>query len=535
MARATDEPADRPPNHEQTREAFQVRHRRQALALAAVGVAALLTAACGARLTAAQRQAVLGGASAGANSGANGGTFTGTEGGTGTTGAGTTGTSGTGTTGTGTTGSGTTGSGATGTTGTTGGSTSGTGKTTTGTAKPVPGASSAPASAAAGCGKGTLGASDTGVTASTITIGNASDITGPVPGLFTSAQDGVKAFVAYFNSSNQTVCGRHLVLKTYDSQTAESGDHDAATHACSETFALVGSESAYDQGGGPVVQQCGIPDLRSSVNTHARYAVPNSFGTESADEGHISSSIPDYFKQKFGDKVTQHAGFVYINVGVGAEQEKTFEGGYTADGYKFVYTAGIDISDFNYQPYAQAMKDRGVDLIGFVGAESQAARLAQAIHQTPGYNPDVFLLQPNAYDDTYPSDAGSAANGTYIYTDAALFSEASGNPEQQLYIQWLGRVDPQAKPSWFGEYAWSAARLFVETATKVGPNLTRKAFITQLKTVHAWTGNGINSPQDVGGKTTSKCFAVIQYNNGQWTRQSPAPYTCGTLLNTGNG
>ena len=512
--------------------------RRAVVVVAAAGTAALLTAACGARLTNAQRQAVLGGANtgtaaAGANqpvTGANGGTTT--TGGT--TGTGTTGGTGATTTTGGTTGTGTTG----GTGGTTTGGTTGTGTTTKGgtTKGGKPAASaSAPASAAAGCAAGTPGASDTGVTASTITIGNASDITGPVPGLFTSAQDGVKAFVAYFNATHQTVCGRQLALKTYDSQTAESGDHDAATQACSSTFALVGSESAYDQGGAPVVQQCGIPDLRSSINTHTRYAVPNSFGTESADEGHISSSIPEFFKAKFGTKVTQHAGFVYINVGVGAEQEKTFVGGYTADGYTFVYTAGIDISDFNYQPYAQAMKDKGVDLIGFVGAESQAARLAQAIHSTPGYNPDVFILQPNSYDDTYPAAAGAAANGTYIYTDAALFSEAASNPEQQLYIQWLGQVDPSAKPSWFGQYGWSAARLFVETAMKVGPNLTRKAFITQLKTVHDWTGNGINSPQDVGGKTTSKCFAVIQYVNGQWTRQSPAPYTCGTLLATGNG
>ena len=331
------------------------------------------------------------------------------------------------------------------------------------------------------------------------------------------------------------MCGRQLALKTYDSGTSDSGDHDAATKACAETFALVGSESAYDSGGASVVQGCGIPDLRSSVNTHARYAVPYSFGAESADEGHISSAIPDFFKAKFGDKVTQHAAFVYINVGVGAEQAKTFVGGYTAAGYKFVYQAGIDISDFNYQPYAQAMKDKGADLIGFVGAESQAARLAQAIHSVPGYNPDVFILQPNSYDDTYPTAAGPSANGTYIYTDAALFSEAASNPEQSLYIQWLSRVDPSAKPSWFGQFAWSAARLFVDTATSVGPNLTRKAFLDKLKAVHAWTGHGITSPQDVGGKTTSKCFAVIQYQNGQWTRQSPAPYSCGSLLATGNG
>jgi hypothetical protein len=401
----------------------------------------------------------------------------------------------------------------------------------------APAKTSAAASTAAGtaCAAGTLGASDTGVTASQINIVNASDISGPVPGLFQSAQDGVKAFVAYYNSSGQTVCGRHLNLTTLDSATSESGDHDAAVKACSSAFAMVGSESAYDEGGASVVQQCGVPDLRSSANTAARQSSPVSYGTESANEHFISSAVPDFFKQKFGDKVTQHAGFVYINVGVGQEQMRSFEGGYKAAGYKFVYTAGIDISDFNYQPYAQAMKNAGVDFIGFVGAESQAARLAQAIQQTPGFHPDVLLLQPNSYDDTYPKAAGTAANGTYVYTDAALFSEAANNPEQQLYIQWLNRVSPNVKPSWFGQFAWSAARLFVLTAQKAGPNLTRKAFLSQLQQVHAWTGNGIHAPEDVGGKRTAACFAVIQYDNGQWARQSPAPYSCGSLLETGVG
>ncbi|WP_300601051.1 hypothetical protein, partial [uncultured Nocardioides sp.] len=57
-----------------------------------------------------------------------------------------------------------------------------------------------------------------GITDTTITIGNSSDISGPVPGLFESAQDATKAFVAYFNKSNPDgICGRTLVLKNYDS------------------------------------------------------------------------------------------------------------------------------------------------------------------------------------------------------------------------------------------------------------------------------------------------------------------------------
>src|SRR5688500_12316450 len=53
----------------------------------------------------------------------------------------------------------------------------------------------------AGACQGTGGATDKGVTAGEITIANISDISGPVPGIFQSAQQATKAFVEYFNAT----------------------------------------------------------------------------------------------------------------------------------------------------------------------------------------------------------------------------------------------------------------------------------------------------------------------------------------------
>ncbi|WP_323794125.1 hypothetical protein, partial [Nocardioides sp.] len=89
-----------------------------------------------------------------------------------------------------------------------------------------------------------------GVTDSTITIGNASDISGPVPGLFETAQDAMKAYVTYYNKANPDgICGRSLVLKTYDSRTDASADQQAYAAGCTDVFAMVGSVSAFDLGG----------------------------------------------------------------------------------------------------------------------------------------------------------------------------------------------------------------------------------------------------------------------------------------------
>ena len=105
-----------------------------------------------------------------------------------------------------------------------------------------------------------------------------------------------------------------------------------------------------------------------------------------------------------------------------------------------------------------------------------------------------------------------------------------------LYKQWLGRVAPGAAPSYFGMFAWSAARLFVTTAAKVGPQLTRKAMLDAVRGVHDFTAEGMVAPQDVGGKRTSACMTLVRLKGGAWGRLAPASgYSCGSLIDTGVG
>lgn len=397
-------------------------------------------------------------------------------------------------------------------------------------AKAAAAPAAAPAAAAApNCGAGARTNSDVGVTANDITIANASDISGAVPGLFLSARESVQAFVAYYNATGQTVCGRTLKYLPLDSRADQNGDRDAATQACGQAFAMVGSISAFDQGGSPVVQQCGIPDIRTSANTIERQSVPNVFGANSAKLNLISSSVPDYIVQKFPD-AAKNAAYVYINVGVAQEQDKAVVKTYTKRGFVFKDQIPIDIGDVSYNQYAQQLKRDGIKFVQFIGAYQQSAKLAQAF-KSQGYKPDFFLLDFTGYNPDYIAQAADAGEGTYIYNSATPFEEAANNPETLLYLQWLQRTNAQAAPSAFGEFAWSAARLFVTEATKAGTDLKRAKVLSALAGEHAWTGNGITSPQDVGGKNTGKCFFFQQLQGGKWARVSPASgYSCGDLI-----
>ncbi|HEY0932967.1 MAG TPA: hypothetical protein VGD91_04405, partial [Trebonia sp.] len=231
-------------------------HDGRIAAAIAVAALALSLGACGARLSADQKAAAIaygqgahdGSQSADGSQGSNG-TGGGTTGGTG----GTTGGASGGTTG-GVSGGAAGGSSGGGTTGGTGGkSTGGTtgGKTTGGTSGGTGGGSGGGTGGPGGPGSDTCtgtatGSSATGVSATSISLGNASDLSGPIGGLFSSAPQAVQAYIAYFNATHPNgICGRKLTVHSYDSQTSDAGDNQQTLTACQADFALVGSVSAF--------------------------------------------------------------------------------------------------------------------------------------------------------------------------------------------------------------------------------------------------------------------------------------------------
>ena len=363
-----------------------------------------------------------------------------------------------------------------------------------------------------------------GITDDTITIGNASDISGPVPGLFEAAQDATKAYVAFYNKTNPDgICGRSLALKNYDSRTDAGADQQAYTSACNDVFAMVGSMSAFDSGGAPVAEKCGLPDIRSASVTRARNDCSTCFGAQSTVPTQFQNAVPDYVLKNF-KAASQKAAMLYLNAGAAAENGKTQAAAMTARGMKFVYEQGIETSEFNYAPFVQQLKDRDVGYVQFIGAAPQALRLAQAMQQQ-NYEPDVFMLDPTAYTQEY-KQGGEAVEGTTIFTNFVPFEEAASNPETQLYLSWLQQVKPGAEPTFFGVFAWSAARLFVEQATALGGKLDRPALIDAVSKASAWTANNLHSPQVVGPRRTGECWRFIQLKGGSWVPVGGTKYTC---------
>ena len=369
-----------------------------------------------------------------------------------------------------------------------------------------------------------------GITNSTITIANASDLSGPVPGLFKSAQAAVTAYVAYFNSTS-SICGRKLKLLGLDSGTSESGDQQASQTACSNAFALVGSMGAFDTGGASTTGNCGQPDIRASSTETARFKNPTTFGAYSLAVNEVPVAQFPYFKS-LNKNAAPNAGFVYLNAGAASLNADSAIKAESKIGFNFRDKIAIDITSVpNYNLYANQLKNDGIQYVQYIGAYQYAVKLKSAFYQA-GYNP-IFVMDPTAYDAGYVA-AGQPVNGTYSFVPGPLFEEANRNAELQLYLTWLQRTSGGA-PTFFGVYAWSAAVLFTQLAEQLGGKLTRASLVNALRGAHNWTANGLTPAQDPGGRHTGHCMAVVQLENGKWVRKTPFPYTCGPTINSGVG
>jgi ABC-type branched-subunit amino acid transport system substrate-binding protein len=377
---------------------------------------------------------------------------------------------------------------------------------------------------------GNGGATDVGVTSTSITIANVSDVTGAVPGLFEDARFAVQAYAKYINARYPGgIYGRHLAVEALDSQLDSGAARSASIQACNDSFAGVGSISAFDQGAAPVIAACkskgGLyPDLRGLATTDQMKAVANAFPMNAAGTGDqrsfgqygwLASAFPDAIKK---------AVIVYSDGEVtrqNAKQDK--EATTNIYGFNWIDEIPVATTETNYAPAAQQIKSDGAAYVTFVGAYQQAASLAKAMAQFQ-FKPQVYMPTVTAYTPNFLAQSGATVEGgnVFLAMPTSLLEERASNPELQLYAQWLQQVKPGALPTSLGQFAWGAAALFVQEAIAVGPNLTRGAMVQRVRAVHAFSPNHMYPDNDVGEKRMTDCVVVATIRNNAFVRYMPA-------------
>ncbi|MGH2728432.1 MAG: ABC transporter substrate-binding protein, partial [Actinomycetota bacterium] len=232
----------------------------------------------------------------------------------------------------------------------------------------------------------------------------------------------------------------------------------------------------------------------------------------------LAIGMANYIKKNY-PQVIDHAAMLYLNAGVTKANALQRKEGYESVGFKFKLYE-VQVLEANYGPIVQRMKDDGIRYVNMVANYQSIQKLLTAMDQANWY-PEVRDFDSVAYSPNFLT-VGAPAEGAILFLTTAISEEASTNPEMQLYIQWLNRVAPGAKPDFFGFYAWSAGRLFAKVHQDVGAKITRKAFLEAVQKVHSWDGYGLHVAHDIGAKLISPCFLYLEVKGGRFVRKHPS-------------
>jgi ABC-type branched-subunit amino acid transport system substrate-binding protein len=398
------------------------------------------------------------------------------------------------------------------TSGTTGGGGSSTGRTgTTGASGPIDNG----------------GATDVGVTATTITVGNVSDLSGPQPGLFQGAVNGTEAYFAYLNS-NGGVYGRQVQLRASDGQTDCTANQNAHSALLGSVFAFVGSFSLYDDCGTQVVKaHPDVPDVSFALGEKTQQNTVNQFSPHFLPAGAPNGPFC-YLAKKYPDLV-KSVGSIYANIPSAAASQKAIENTGRSCGWNWLESIPVGATDTTFNAQITRMRNAGVKIVYEVA--TTVGNLAEMKKEADAQGWKPLWVAPVAYNAAFTKLMGSAsaANGVIGYNLYSLFlnkDEVSRIPEVGLFQQWMKRVHPEAPVDLFAMYGWAAGKLFSEQVKAAGPKLTRSKFLTAIRKVHAWNAGGLVAESDVAGHKPGHCYVLWSITAGNFRRLDSDGYRC---------
>jgi hypothetical protein len=404
--------------------------------------------------------------------------------------------------------------------------------------------------AAQGAGGEKPKAAEVGVSADEIRIAVISDDENPLaPGLFHGPAVAVKAFGRYMNAHGG-LAGRKVAVDVLDSHLSADDARNAIIKACSEDFAVVGTAALFLNNMDDAIAckdlagaATGLPDLASVSTEQVEQCSPVTFGVNPPQlVCATKDKSPQTFRQNRGPikyyrshiAKNLHGVFIYSNDLKSAEiGSLSLARGAQAGGVKADDEIGVSARapQSSYTPAAQALKDSGANYAANTTAfNSGVAFHKEAKLQGVSSAGMVWDCWSNCYDKRFIEQGGADVEGQYLQLQQVPFEEAKTNRALADYIKFAGKDGVDG----FGAYAWLAGLLLRDSVNAIverdGVNgVTRAALLEQLKSTHAFTGDGMYGAVDIGNKVPTSCFILMQVKQARFTRvypKKPGTFDC---------
>jgi ABC-type branched-subunit amino acid transport system substrate-binding protein len=384
-------------------------------------------------------------------------------------------------------------------------------------------------------------ADDVGITDSEIRIAIVADVDNPiVPGLFKSAVDSIRAWATTVNKQGG-VAGRKVVVDFIDSKLNPNEARNALITACSQDFALVGTEALFinnvadlEQCKNKQGQPVGMPDLPGIASSAERCSPVTYYLQGSAAYCATKDDHPQTYTAQQGDyryyletnkdlhgiwlapadvKDVKNAAVPSYQAGMNLGIDKDGEG---------VYDVFARDPQSALTPKIQVVKQSGSTFV-YNGSSAAMMVLARREANLQGVNTvKVWACHQGCYDQAFLEQGGADVEGTHSsLLNLAFYTDYKSNPALRSLAKEIGGV---GKMNSYGVSALIAALLFQDAAEKAvagGGTLTRQSLFDALKSEHDFDAQGVIGPVDIGNHATPRCIVMAQVKDGKWVREYP--------------
>ncbi len=362
----------------------------------------------------------------------------------------------------------------------------------------------------------------TGITPTTVTIGNVSTL---VAGLFKGAAVGTQAYADFVNSIGG-IYGRKILVDSSDDGYSGAPNKQETQADVNKDVAMVGSFSLEDNFGGTVLKaDPQVPNVSVSLDLGTN-DLPNTFSVAPAANGWVLGPLA-YFKQKFPGSIT-HAAAMVAGEPSAISKWNAEKQAMQSIGYKVVYSPTFEISQTTFDQNVIAMKNDGVKILFLEQMPyNYAAAVVQALNQQD-FHP-VVVLGGSTYSEALVPSAGgaSAIDGAYMEQNTSLYlgEDKSGLPAISAFQAWVQKASPGFKADLYTVYGWLSAELFTQALKDAGPHPSRGSILKALRTIHSFSGGDLVGTSDPASKLPTNCYIIATITHGKYQRLDDPPVT----------
>jgi len=348
-----------------------------------------------------------------------------------------------------------------------------------------------------------------GLTADTIRLGTVSDVGySGAPGLNQELFDASDVFAQWCNSLGG-INGHKIQIDKLDARITEYKQR--IQEACTQDFALVGGGGVFDDAGQNDRLSCLLPDFPGYVVTNKARGADLQVQATPGSNTEVNAGIFRYLKETFPESLAA-TGYLTGNLSTTINNKKQYQEAAASFGFQTVYDGQYNpVGEPTWVPYAQAIKDKGVKGLYYVGEPANLGKLIDAFSQID-YKLDWIAAAGNQYDPKLIDNAGTGLDTNSVYimdgTTPFLATSVPAVPQyEQLFDQYLPSGKKNAS---LGLNSFTAWLLFAASAKQCGANLTRKCVYDAGAKTTAWNGGGLSAQANPSSDQPTQCFAILQ-------------------------